>query len=239
MYTSTTSKSPAITPTGVRKYEFQGQADDFRRALGPSQTPAHNGRKSLPLPETNTMRPQRRRAYDSQGRLRPRTLPVQATRDPRVIRRRRGQWVQRNSFSASGYEWSQPRSPPSHEHDSQADAYLGYQRSPQPTYAPSDYIGRSARLGRAMAQRQAPLNATLYDPRRENNLSEARVAKTEPRPEAKATTQPSAVQGKPSLFAFPEQSAPYTGAVSLKAGGEARAEVEVKSPPTNKRPGHT
>ena len=112
---------------------------------------------------------------------------------------------------------------------SQDDAYLGYQPSLQPTYATSDYIGRSARLGRAMAQRQAPLNATLYDPRRETNSSEARAAKTEPRPEARATTLPSAVQGKPSLFEFPEQSAPYTGAVSLKAGGEARTDEKVSS----------
>jgi hypothetical protein len=65
MYTSTTSKSPAITPTGVRKYEFQGQADDFRRALEPGRTPGHYGRRSLTHPVANTMRLQRRRAYDS------------------------------------------------------------------------------------------------------------------------------------------------------------------------------
>ena len=83
-----------------------------------------------------------------------------------------------------------------------------------------------------MAQRQAPQNTTVYNPGQETNSSEARVAKTEPRPETKATTQRIAVQGKPSLFTFPEQSAPYTGDVSLKAGGEARADAEVSSPPT-------
>jgi hypothetical protein len=85
-----------------------------------------------------------------------------------------------------------------------------------------------------MAQRQAHHNATVYNSGQETNSSEARVAKTEPRPEAKATTQHIAMQGKPSLFVFPEQSAPYTGDVSLKAGGETKADVkELFSPTTN------
>ena len=32
-------KGPAKTPTGNRKYEFQGQSGDFRRALEPGRTP--------------------------------------------------------------------------------------------------------------------------------------------------------------------------------------------------------
>ena len=55
--------------TRNRVFEFQGQSEDFRRALEADRTPDHWGRRNLTHPVDNATRPLRRRAYDNQGRL--------------------------------------------------------------------------------------------------------------------------------------------------------------------------